>query len=133
LIHEFLSRQFIAFLITGGTAAIINFGSRFVYNQWVSFSTAVILAYITGMITAFFLAKIFVFRESKQSIHHSAFFFCVVNALAVAQTWVISMVLAYYLLPYFGMIQYVQELAHAVGIAVPVFTSYIGHKRWSFR
>ena len=25
------------------------------------------------------------------------------------------------------------EIAHAVGIVVPVFTRYIGHKRWSFR
>lgn len=129
----FFTRQFVVFLITGGTAALINFGSRFVFNQWVSFSTAIILAYITGMITAFILAKIFVFNESTQRIHHSVFFFCIVNAFAVAQTWVISMVLAYYLLPYLGMTLYVQELAHAIGIVVPVFSSYIGHKRWSFR
>jgi len=133
LIREFFSKQFIVFLITGGTAALVNFGSRFVYNQWVSFSTAVILAYITGMITAFVLAKVFVFKESQQSIHHSAIFFCLVNLVAVLQTWLISMGLAYYLLPYLGVSIFVEEIAHAVGIAVPVFTSYIGHKRWSFR
>jgi len=32
-----------------------------------------------------------------------------------------------------GLKVYVPEVAHAIGIAVPVFTSYIGHKRWSFR
>lgn len=133
MIREFFSKQFIVFLITGGTAALVNFGSRFVYNQWVSFSTAVILAYITGMITAFVLAKVFVFKESQQSIHHSAIFFCLVNLVAVLQTWLISMGLAYYLLPYLGVSIFVEEIAHAVGIAVPVFTSYIGHKRWSFR
>jgi putative flippase GtrA len=121
------------FLLTGGTAAIVNFGSRILYDQWVSFSSAVILAYITGMVTAFILAKIFVFSESQQSLHRSALFFCIVNALAVTQTWVISMVLAYYFLPYLGMTMYVQELAHLVGIIVPVFTSYLGHKHWSFR
>ena len=26
-----------------------------------------------------------------------------------------------------------EELAHAAGIATPIFTSYIGHKRLSFR
>ncbi|MCK5002694.1 MAG: GtrA family protein [Gammaproteobacteria bacterium] len=133
MIHEFFSKQFIVFLITGGTAALVNFGSRFVYSQWVSFSTAVILAYITGMITAFVLAKVFVFKESQQSIHHSALFFCLVNLVAVLQTWLISMGLAYYLLPYLGVSIFVEEIAHAVGIAVPVFTSYLGHKRWSFR
>ena len=133
MIHQFMSRQFLMFLLTGGTAAIVNFGSRILYDQWVSFSSAVILAYITGMFTAFVLAKIFVFNESQQSIHRSAFFFCIVNVLAVTQTWLISMVLAYYFLPYIGMTIYVQELAHLVGIIVPVFTSYLGHKHWSFR
>jgi putative flippase GtrA len=28
---------------------------------------------------------------------------------------------------------FVHEIAHAAGIAAPVFTSYIGHKRWSFQ
>jgi putative flippase GtrA len=28
---------------------------------------------------------------------------------------------------------YTLEIAHAVGIVVPVFTSFIGHKYWSFR
>ncbi len=133
MIHEFFSKQFVAFLITGGTAALVNFGSRFIYNQWFSFSAAVILAYITGMITAFALAKIFVFKESVQSIHYSALFFCLVNLVAVTQTWLISMGMAYYFLPYIGVSAYSKEIAHAIGIAVPVFTSYLGHKRWSFR
>jgi putative flippase GtrA len=129
----FLSKQFLIFLITGGTAAAINFGSRIVYNHWMSFSTAVILAYLTGMITAFILAKLFVFKESQRPIHHSAFFFCLVNVVAVAQTWAISMLLAYYVLPWLNVTAYAHEIAHATGVAVPVFTSYIGHKRWSFR
>ena len=44
------------FLLTGGIAAAVNFGSRIVYSNWLGFSTAVVLAYITGMITAFVLA-----------------------------------------------------------------------------
>lgn len=131
--QQFLSRQFFAFLLTGGTAAAVNFGSRILYNFWVDFSTAIILAYITGMITAFVLAKLFVFKESRQAIHHSAFFFILVNLVAVLQTWLISMGLALYLLPSLGITRFVNEIAHAIGVAVPVFTSYIGHKRWSFR
>ena len=133
MIRQFRSRQFLVFLLTGGTAAAINFGSRIVYSQWLDFSAAVILAYITGMITAFVLAKLFVFKTSQQSIHRSAMFFILVNLVAVMQTWAISMGLAYYLLPYLGITLFVHEIAHAAGVAVPVFTSYIGHKRWSFR
>ncbi len=133
MIRQFLSRQFLVFLLTGGTAAAINFGSRIIYNQWMGFSSAVILAYITGMVTAFVLAKLFVFKNSQQSVHRSAVFFILVNLVAVLQTWAISMGLAYYLLPSLGVTLFVREIAHAVGVAVPVFTSYIGHKRWSFR
>lgn len=133
MIQQFKSRQFLFFLLTGGTAAAVNFGSRIVYSQWLNFSSSVILAYITGMIIAFVLAKLFVFKESQQSVHRSAAFFVLVNLVAALQTWAISMGLAYYLLPSLGVTLFVREIAHAVGVAVPVFTSYIGHKRWSFR
>lgn len=133
MIQQCMSRQFLLFLLTGGTAAAINFCSRIVYSLWLDFSSAVILAYITGMISAFVLAKLFVFKESLQSVYRSAGFFVLVNLVAILQTWIITMSLAYYLLPSLGVTLFVQEIAHAVGVVVPVFTSYIGHKRWSFR
>lgn len=133
MIALFRSRQFIAFLITGGIAAIANFGSRIVYNEWVGFSTAIILAYITGMITAFVLARIFVFTNSRRALHSSAFYFVLVNIVAAAQTWIISIVLAFYVLPSMGVEIYVREIAHAVGVIVPVFTSFISHKYLTFR
>lgn len=133
MLKQFRSRQFLLFLLTGGFAAAVNFGSRIVYSQWLSFSTAVILAYVTGMVTAFVLARLFVFKQSTRAVHHSAFYFVLVNLVAVLQTWAISLGLAYYVLPALGITVFVEEIAHAVGVAVPVFTSYIGHKRWSFQ
>ena len=133
MISHFMSRQFVVFLVTGGLAAAVNFGSRIVYNQWVNFSVAVVLAYLTGMVTAFVLARCFVFTESSQSMQRSALWFVVVNIVAVIQTWVISMLLAYYLLPRMGFTRFIPEIAHAVGVVVPVFTSYLGHKRFSFK
>jgi putative flippase GtrA len=56
-----------------------------------------------------------------------------VNLVAILQTWAISVCLAFYVLPSMVVTLYEREIAHAVGVAVPVFTSYIGHKRWSFR
>jgi putative flippase GtrA len=55
------------------------------------FSSAVIFAYITGMITAFVLVKLFIFKESQQSVHRSAAFFVLVNVVAVLQTWTVNM------------------------------------------
>lgn len=133
MIRHFMSRQFMAFLITGGLAAAVNFGARIVYNQWVGFSSAVVLAYLTGMVTAFVLARLFVFTDSEQSMQRSALWFMLVNLIAVLQTWAISMLLAYYVLPMMGVTRFVAEIAHAVGVVVPVFTSYLGHKHWSFK
>jgi len=132
MMRSFMSRQFFGFLLTGGLAALVNFGSRILYNQWVDFSSAVVLAYLTGMVTAFILARSFVFTQSSQSVQRSAIFFVMVNGVAVLQTWAISMAL-YYLLPMAGVTRWVPEIAHAVGVVVPVFTSYLGHKRFSFK
>lgn len=129
----FMNKQFTLFVVTGGIAAAANFGSRILYNRWVDFSTAVVLAYITGMIVAFLLAKAFVFKESTQSTNKSVIYFIIVNIFAVLQTWLISMGLALYLLPALGIKMYVHELAHAAGVMAPVFTSYLGHKHFSFR
>ncbi len=132
MMRSFMSRQFLGFVVTGGLAAIVNFCSRIVYSQWLDFSSAVVLAYLTGMITAFILARSFVFTQGSQSVQRSAMFFVMVNGVAVLQTWGISMGL-YYLLPFAGVTRWVPEIAHATGVIVPVFTSYLGHKRFSFR
>lgn len=128
-----MSKNFLMFLLTGGFAAAVNWGSRIVYNRWMPYSAAIVVAYITGMITAFVLAKMFVFTQSKQSTHRSAFFFTLVNLVAVVQTWAVSVGLAYYVFPKVGMTWHQRDIAHLVGVVVPVFTSYIGHKKFSFR
>lgn len=132
MIGAFRSKQFLAFLVTGGLAAVVNFGSRVALSQWLTLSVAVLLAYLAGMVTAFVLARVFVFPGSPQSVRRSAVFFVLVNLVAVLQTWGITLLLAYWILPWLGVHAYVNEIAHAIGIVVPVFTSYIGHKRWSF-
>lgn len=133
MIRQFMSRQFLIFLVTGGVAAAVNFSSRMVYSLWLNFSSAVILAYVTGMFTAFILAKLFVFKNSEQALHRSLMYFTLVNLVAALQTWGISMGLAYYVLPALGVNTFSHEIAHGAGVVAPVITSYIGHKRWSFR
>jgi len=133
VIGAFKSRQFLVFLLTGGLAAAVNFGSRILFSQWMGYSAAIVLAYLVGMTTAFVLARQFVFKQGQQALHHSAMYFVLVNVVAVLQTWVVSMGLALYVLPALGVTRFVAEIAHAVGVVVPVFTSYLGHKHLSFR
>jgi len=133
VISAFRSRQFLAFLLTGGLAAAVNFGSRILFSHWMGYSAAIVLAYLVGMTTAFVLARQFVFKQGGRPLHQSAMYFVLVNAVAVLQTWAVSVGLADYVLPAMGATHFVPEIAHAVGVVVPVFTSYLGHKHLSFR
>lgn len=119
--------------MTGGFAAAVNFFSRIVYNWYFSFSVAVILAYLTGMIIAFSLAKIFVFQNSQNSLSRSTFAFVIINIFAVLQTLVISLLLVNFILPALSWNFYSSEIAHAIGVIFPVFSSYIGHKYYTFK
>ncbi|WP_285405838.1 GtrA family protein [Luteibacter sp. ME-Dv--P-043b] len=133
MIRHLTQSQFVRFVATGGVAATVNFGSRIVLNRWMSFSVAVCLAYVAGMITAFVLARWLVFGAGEQSAQKSATIFVGVNLFAIAQTWLVTMALANYVLPAIGVEMHVREIAHAIGVLAPVFSSYFGHKRWSFR
>lgn len=121
------------FLLAGGFAACVNFGSRFIYSEVLSFGNAVLLAYITGMLTAFVLNKHFVFKESQHSISKEFVYFTLVNIIAGIQTYAISVGLAHYLFPLLNFVFQPEAIAHAIGVTFPVFTSYIGHKYLSFR
>lgn len=133
LVASFASRQFVLFLLTGGCAAAINFLSRIAYNRVMPFSVAVVVAYATGMVAAFILNKLFVFRDSEQAVHRAAGFFVLVNIVGAAQTWAVSMALLHWVLPRLGVVHYAPEIAHAIGVTAPVFSSYLGHKHFSFR
>ncbi|WP_049621989.1 GtrA family protein [Frateuria defendens] len=128
-----LRSQFALFILVGGTAAAVNFGSRIIFSLWMGYATAIVLAYLLGMTTAFLLNRLFVFRETTTALHHQATWFVIVNLLAVAQTLLISLFLARWAFPAISWTWRPELCAHAVGVAVPVLTSYIGHKHLSFR
>ncbi|MBV6844715.1 GtrA family protein [Xanthomonas campestris pv. paulliniae] len=128
-----ISQQFLRFIVAGGTAAAVNFGSRIALSNIMPYAPAIIVAYIIGMITAFLLNKRFVFAQSGNALHHQAAWFVAINMLAVLQTLAVSLLLARWLFPAIGMRFHAEAVAHLVGVAVPVFTSYAGHKALTFR
>jgi putative flippase GtrA len=126
-------KQFLYFILTGGVAAVVNFSSRIVLSHWMSYAEAIATAYAMGMLTAFVLNRLFVFREASNPLYHQAFWFTVVNLAAVLQTLLVSLGLARLLFPAIHFRWHPESVAHAFGVAFPVLTSYIGHKRLSFR
>ena len=128
-----LNLQFVKFLFAGGTAAAANFGSRIVLSLWLPYVPSIVIAYCIGMVTAFVLNRMFVFVASSNRLHTQALWFIVVNLAAVAQTVLISLLLARWAFPQLGMDWHPETIAHAFGVAVPVVTSYFGHLHLSFR
>ena len=126
-------REFLLFLITGGLAALVNVLSRVGFSQLLRFELAVLLAYGVGMLTAYVLARKFVFLQSRTSLRRSFAAFALVNLLAVLQTWLVSVGLRNWLLPLLGIVVLSDLIAHSVGVLVPVVSSYFGHKHISFR
>ncbi len=132
MITRSLSRQFPRFLLSGGVAALANFGSRFLFSEFMSFEYAVTAAFFVGLGTGFLLARKFVFHNSANSARMEIFYYLLVNLLALVQTWLLSVYLAAELAPLMG-VQTGQASAHMAGIMLPALTSYLGHKYFTFR
>ena len=128
-----MSPSFARFVLVGGFAAAANFGSRLAFNQWTGFLPAVVLAFFVGLATAFVLNRSWVFGPTGRAWPLEFAWFAAVNLLGLVQTVAISALLAEWLLPSVGQTRFVPETAHAAGIAVPLVTSYFGHKHLSFK
>jgi len=128
-----MTRQFLRFLIAGGIAAAANVLSRIGFSNFMGLEAAVVLAYCVGMLVAFVLMRSQVFPPSDAPVSAQVAKFVGVNLAAVLQTLIITLVLARWALPALGVRRGVEEIAHIVGVCVPVVTSYFGHKHFSFR
>jgi putative flippase GtrA len=125
--------QFLRFLAAGGLAAAANILSRIGFSHWVALPVAVVLAYLIGMAVAFILMRSYVFPVGRAGLHRQMVVFALVNVAAVIQTLGVTLLLADIVLPWVGVQSHVDLIAHVVGVCVPIVTSFIGHKRWSFR
>ena len=121
------------FVAVGGAAALVNFLSRILYNIKLSYEIAILMAYVTGMLTAYVMSRYLVFGPSNSNKSVELYRFAIVNLVAVVQVWGISVGLARYVFPWVGFDYYPFEVAHFIGLGIPVFTSYLGHKYYSFR
>ena len=125
--------QFLRFLLAGGLSTLVNFGSRFIFSCFFSYGLSIFLAYLIGMLVAFLLMRGRVFAVTHQALAPQILKFTVVNMLGLIQTLIISLFLAHHLLPWLGITQHVEALAHFMGLCPLVLTSYVGHKFVSFR
>ncbi len=128
-----MSIQFSSFLLSGAIASTLNWGSRFIFSQYFSFQIAVVLAFVVGLFSGFILMRFFVFKKSRNTVKSQVMRYFSVNILALAQTFIVSIFMINLLSIFLDEKILMEAIAHAIGIIVPVFTSYLGHKYFTFR
>jgi putative flippase GtrA len=129
----YVSQQFGRFLLVGGVAVVLNWLSRFVLNQFMSYAWAITLAYLVGIIVAFVLNRIYVFPYSERSLETEMFLFFVVNITVFPLVWVAAYVLGEWIFVAWLSRQPALALGHGIAILSPVFLNFALHKFITFR
>lgn len=129
----FVTAEFVRFVVASGTSAVFNFCSRILFSLVMSYSMAIIAAYGVGMAIAYTLNRKFVFSRGQASNVGEIWRFVTINMIGVLQTLAVSLMMVELILPVLGIDRYREEIGHVVGLSTLAFTSYLGHKHWTFR
>jgi putative flippase GtrA len=127
-----MTSRFVRFLSTSGVAAFVNLLARYVLNHAMRYEVAVALAFPFGVLTAYVLAKAFVFEASSLPVRSQLARFTAINLLALVVVWTVSVVLARITFPWMGLSWHANDLAHLIGVASPAVFAYVAHQRYSF-
>ena len=124
--------EFARFIAIGGLAALVNLVSRYLLDFIMPFEAAVVLAYMIGMVFAFFLFQKLIFGGSSGHRSRRVVRFVQVNLVGAGLAWAVSSLMARLLLPAIGWDYHPFEVAHFVGVAAPAVSSYFLHKHYTF-
>ncbi len=132
-LRPFFSRQFVAFLVVGGTAAAAQWLSRFAFSYALPYSGALVAAYGVGLAVAFELNRRFVFPTMGENRHAQFARFLAVNALSFCVVWLVSMLMGEVLLVQVMPRQWAEAVGHGIGVLSPAALSFILHRSYTFR
>ena len=130
--------EFVRFVATGSIAAISNLAAVWAFQQVVRYEIAVVLGYLVGMVVAFILFQRVMFNTpgvklTRPVLARRIFRFTVVNMVGLALCWLVSIAMLYTVLPALHWTYLPDRIANLFGVAVPAFSSYFGHKFWTYR
>ncbi|GGH17356.1 hypothetical protein GCM10007036_18720 [Alsobacter metallidurans] len=126
--------EFLRFVVTGVTATVGNLAAVFLSRDHAPFGVSLLCGLAAGFSISFLLTKIFAFRSHAWDRAPGELGrFLLVYALGSAVYWVVAFVLGRYALtPYLPL--HMAELAGAfVGAGLMTFTSYFGHRFFTYR
>jgi len=124
--------EFARFIAIGGLAALVNLVARYLLDFVMPFEAAVVLAYLVGMVFAFFLFQKLIFATVDGIAPRRVIRFVQVNLIGAGLAWAVSSLMARLVLPVLGWTFHPFEVAHLVGVAAPAISSYFLHKHYTF-
>jgi len=136
IIGIFISKEFIRFLLVGGTAAAINFGSRFLFRVFFPYVLSVALAFSLGTVVSFILNKVYTFKAFDESTLAQLvkFVAIAVVSIGIASFTVYSGMEIY---KYIGITwiteREMESVMHLVAIGVVMIFNFLAMKYFSFR
>lgn len=128
-----MSNRAIGFVLVGVFAGCVNLAARAFLNQFMSYELAVFFAYCIGLTCAFFMNRSYVFKVTSGAPLKQYLKFALVNLLALAQVWMISVLFMRLIFPSIGFYWNSALVSHAIGVASPILTSFFAYKYFVFR
>jgi putative flippase GtrA len=130
--------EFLRFLATGSIAAFSNMAAVAAFRLLMPLLPAAILGYIIGMVIAFILFQRVMFNTpglvlTRPILARRIFRFTVVNMVGLCLSVATTMTFAEIVLPAVRWTFMPVTVANFFGVAVPAFSSYFGHKFWTYR
>lgn len=127
-------RKFVLYVISGGTATLVNLSFVWITRQFAEYSTAVIVGAIAGTLTSYVLGKVFVFNATGRVFDHAEIIrFLFVHTIVCFQVWLVSVVLEAWILPNTMDAGHREAIASVIGAGSVVFTGFFLHRYVTFR
>lgn len=123
------------YFLASGAAALVNFGSRFLYDFFMDFWVSVIAAYFTGMLVNYVLSRKYVFSSyAGATTTKTLTKFALVAFLGLAVTTGVSILALDLLQERFAVGEALAKpVAHCLGIGIAFVASFLGHNFLTFR
>lgn len=133
LVGLFLTWQFVWFLVVGLSAAIIHWTARYLLTPVIGYEFALVAAYAIGIAVAYILNAKFVFADALNERRQQVVYFVGFNLLMAPFVVGIAYGLSEHLFPQIGWTYNPRGIAHAIGVASPIFVNFLLHKFFTFK
>jgi len=136
IISIFCSKQFLTFLLIGGTAALINFFSRFYFSLFLPFVASVACAFTAGTIVSFILNKTITFKSYDEHTMIQLLKFILIAIVGILLGSIIAgaiIKLFRTFNSFFLCEKYLESSAHIAAIGVCTIYNFFAMKYFSFR